>query len=265
MNNIFDSFKITIFELVGYVLPGLFLELLIYLFLFPSDFVGFTSHLPLLLILSYPLGQLLHSVSNVLDYDLGGLGWKIYHLIKEKDKNGHGVEDPQTRLGKRARSLRRLIEEYISKSAQSDVDKLLKEKLKLCDISGFDLFFLKESILAESGNIATNFEHLHYQKIFNKSLAFIFVVLLLISPFFPSLGIDKITLSSGKNININQSMVPMMVIAGVLYKIFYERAKFFKSYRDKIMNSAVRMYLEIGFSEKRFESNDNFSKSLSNA
>lgn len=250
MNNIFDSFKITIFELVGYVLPGLFLELLIYLFLFPSGFSAFTSHLPLLLILSYPLGQLLHSLSNVLDYDLGGLGWKIYHLIKEKNESGHGVKEPQTKLGKLAKSLRRLIEEHTTKPTKNDVDKFLNEKLKLGDIAGFDLFFLKESILAESGNIATNFEHLHYQKIFNKSLAFIFVSLVLVLPFLPSLGMDKITLSSSKSIGINQSMIPIMIVSAGLYKIFYERAKFFKSYRDKIMNSAVRMYLETKFNGK---------------
>lgn len=244
MNNIFDGFKITIFELVGYVLPGLFLELVVFIILFPTGITGFTNYLPVLLVLSYPLGQLLHSLSNILDYDISTLSWKLYHLIKEKDKDGHGVKEPKSRLGKFAKSLRQLIEKDTTKHVKNDIDELLKSRLNLEAITGFDLFFLKESILAETSNIATNFEHLHYQKIFNKSLAFIFVALTMTLPFLSSLGVDKITFSSGKSVSISQSLIPVMVMSAVLYKIFYERAKFFKSYRDKIMNSAVRMYLQ---------------------
>lgn len=242
MNNVFDSLKLTLFEIVGYVLPGVFLEIAICLFQ-PLGIANFSNHLPVLLLLSYPLGQILHSISNILDLNLYGLAWKIYHLIKEKDENGHGVKDPRSRLGRLARALRCLIEKHTPKQKKVDIDQMLKKRFCLENMNGFESFFLKESILAESSNIATNFEHLHYQKIFNKSVAFIFACLTLFIPVAPLLGLTTLYLSDTKFIKINENVLLLTAASAITFKIFYKRAIFFKSYRNKIMDSAVRMYL----------------------
>lgn len=243
MNNIFDSLKLTLFELVGYVLPGLFLEIIIFTLLFPLGFLSINNYIPLILIFAYPVGQLLHSISNIIDYDLRSFGWLVYHKIKEKDQDGHGVKNPVTKLGKVAKHLRTLIEDNTTKSEQYDIDQVLKSKLDLKNISNFDLFFIKESLLAESNNIATSFEHLHYQKVFNRSMAFIFACITIFLPFAHYFHILAFHISRSSSITINPNLLALVITNAIIYKVFYERSKFFKNYREKIMNSAVRIYL----------------------
>lgn len=127
MNSVFDSLKLTLFEIVGYVLPGVFLEMIVCLFL-PSGLSGFSNYLPILLLLSYPVGQLLHSASDVLDFPRE-LSWKTYHLIKEKDADGHGVRNPPSRMGKLAMNLRGFIESH---SARNEKDARLTSPHMLC-------------------------------------------------------------------------------------------------------------------------------------
>lgn len=241
--NIFDGFKLTIFELVGYILPGLFFQFIFYTFFSELGIESFISNLTLSLVLAYPLGQFLHSSSNILDYDIKSLGWSIYHKLKERDQYGHGVKEPTSKLGRLAKKLRYFIESH-SKKNKSNTNKILREKMDLDDFDNFDLFFLKESILAKSDSIATNFQHLHYQKIFNRSLAFTFILLFFIilsSNFF---GITEINITSEIKIDIQQHTLVLLLFSIVFYRIFYGRAKFFKSYRDKILNSATRLYLQ---------------------
>lgn len=238
--NGFKDLNLTIFELMSYIFPGLLVIVLVSVFT-ASGLELATNNLLITFFVSYIIGNILHTFSN--DFALKGMGWKLYHFCKEKDNGGHGVTEPKTMSGKFAHWFRyHVLQRKLPK--RMNVKKLIDDKYKKVALEPFDYYYIKEVILAKQPDVSASYQHLQYQRIFNNSL---FVVFLLSTPavlLVDYLIVLKFTINPTLAFNIDGSANILALASLFLALIFYKRARFFKEYRDKLLDATLLVYLE---------------------
>jgi hypothetical protein len=241
MSEDLNSLKLTIFELISYVFPRL-LVIILGLVFFPPGLSILKDNVILVSFFSYIIGNLLHQLSES-NLNLRQYGWKIYHWLKEKDEKGHGIENPTGRIGRLMKWFRH---KWLEKKKDPikdllNVTGILKEKCNVDEVTPYDLYFLKEAYLINQPSLAGYYQYLLYQKIFNKSLSLIFfltAVLLIILDYFKTISVN---IYPGLSYSIDGK--GLIISAGLilLSLVFKDRSRFFKDYRDKILDMNVLM------------------------
>ncbi|MBN1168592.1 hypothetical protein JXA63_01760 [Candidatus Woesebacteria bacterium] len=250
MENMISGIKIAIYDFIGYVLPGLLLVFIISPIIGQKGLITVFNNIWVFLLLSYPLGQILHSLSVILDVSPKKYGWRIYHSLKEQDSKGHGVNNPKTVEGKIAARIRSLIEDKNSDLSFTKVtNDLLVKSFDLESMHGLDLFMLKETILANNQGVSGTYDYLQYQKTFNKSLSLIFAITAVVTVLVEYGSSFKLYLSNDHVVATPYLATVYFVVNLAFCVIFYKRAMFFKKYREKVINSAVLIYLKEKLSE----------------
>jgi hypothetical protein len=196
----------------------------------------FQGYWPYILIISYIIGNILHQLS----FGLKNLLWKLYHTIKEKDKNNHSVKEPKKVFGKFALFLRYdLLDRRHFGSLGEVVNKKTKNTYKLNDISDFELFIFKETFAGSVDKIPASYVYLHYQAVlsFSFSLVCIFLIFVVFSKAIFSNVI--IYLSSGNYIDFKYISLVTISILLICFYIFFRRGVFFERYRKSVINSIM--------------------------
>jgi len=241
MSEDLNSLKLTIFELISYVFPG-FLVIIFGLLFYPGGLSILKDNVILVSFFSYIIGNLLHQLSES-SFNLRQYGWKIYHWLKEKDEKGHGVENPKSLTGKLIKSFRYKILEKKKDPLKDLLNTvgIFKKNCDLEEITSYDMYFLKEAYLVNQQSLAGYYQYLLYQKIFNRSLSLIFfltAVLIIILDYYRTLIIyfyPELTYSiDGKGWLIAVGLL-------LLSLTFRNRSRFFKDYRDKILDMNIVM------------------------
>lgn len=235
MNEGLKILQLSVFEIISYFFPGvIFLSLIIALI--PSVGFGVVSeNLIAFIFVSYLLGNIIHSLSDIPSKVL----WNIYHRFKEKDSDGHGLNIPRKFIGKAIHKMRYiLLDKGIEENLSNIANSKIKERLKGQKFVNMDISQIKEMSLITNNKASGYFEYLNYQKVFSKSISFIFLIYSITTILIAIFGDYSINLPYGK-IDFPYLAFIVFLISVSLSIVFNSRFLFFKQYREAILNSNI--------------------------
>lgn len=241
MDKFFSDIKLSIFEVISFVLPG-FAFLVLGSTLFPG-YISLTDVFANLIpytLLSYVLGLILHSLSVNEFFNWKQMGWKVYHRFKEKDAEGHGVKEPQTIRGRLSKAFRyKFLEVGPQKTLEVLAVETLKKRFGNKSLDNFDAYFVMEALFIQNDPLSKQFEHLHYQKVFARSLATVFLLYALATIAVSNFADFILYLGDKNPVEFKFLDRVVVIVSLLLYFLLLARANFYKLYRDKIMSVAV--------------------------
>lgn len=236
MTESLKSLQLSIFDIISYILPGFVLILSICLIFSPDGMELIEENTFVVLIFSYLLGNLVHSVAILPDKWL----WKFYHRYKEKDKDGHGVERPQKLLGKIVKFLRyNLIADEGKGNLGSAAKTQIMKTVNGHKLDDMDLYQLKETFFISTPSVAGYYEYLNYQKVFSASLGKVFLILVILIPLKAIIGDLSLNFGNGRILDFPYISVALTLCCAAVSIIFLRRYQFFRRYRNSIMNSNI--------------------------
>lgn len=244
MEKYVKAVQLTLFDIFSYILPGIFLISILFLF-YSSTGLKFIADNPIpILFVSYILGHILHLINGVPQE----LIWFIYHQLKEKDGNGRGVQNPTKNLGKFAKWLRyTFLEESEDQRPESHLkdaaNNLLNEYYNEEKLTSYDWFYIKENIFYRN-KISIKYEFLHYLKIFCRSIAFSLLICAISTAMTAVLSDLTFHISPDYIIDFNYIAVIFFLICVVLSLTFYKQGNFYKKYRDNALNAETYLYIK---------------------
>ena len=238
MKDFFDKLQFNLFEIFGYIIPGLIFIAGVSL-LTPWD--ELQVHLGILIISAYVLGNVFHTFNDTFTKKT----WKFYHKRKDKDKNNRGLQKPKTNWGKTALIVRKFLLDTTNSATLSKVaDKSICEKYKIKSGDKLATFYIKEVFLSKDSELYGKYEYLHYQKIFSQTLSIVFFTLALLltinKMFFSTylyMGEVSFEITAIQTFLITFTMI-------VLAYTFYKRGIFFSTYRKDILSASLLINID---------------------
>lgn len=231
MNSFMDGIKITLFELMAYVLPG-YVSLALMEYFFNLKYVNYAQDPLIFFVVVFLLGHVIHTLSVVVTIEVKDLGWLIYHRLKEKDENGKGVETPKGIKGKIAKVFREKYLDTISKQKNNLVSSanaiLQKKDENLKTLNGLEFYHVKEVIFADNPRVSEYFLFTHYYSVLCRSLALLSVGAVFLFTF---------NLYIANSLNMHDLI--LLLVSGSVFEVFLNRHNFYKQYRSKLIDAHV--------------------------
>ncbi len=236
MNEVVSSSKFTIFDLVVYLIPGLILVLYVAYTIpgFPS--LNNPPGIVTSLVSAFVAGNILHQFAPVPEAFL----WGIYHMLKERDSDGHGVTNPKYPWGKFAKWFRyNLLEFKQSLELKQNATKLIAKDFAVDSKNALDIYYCKEVLFNIDPEARSGFLYLHYQSLFSKSMAFLLFLLSALTIAHILIGDFAIYSKGIKIFDFEGFGIAMSLASIFLVPIFVKRYKFFDGFRKQVVNAYV--------------------------
>ncbi len=233
MKDFFDKLQFNLFEIIGYIIPGLIFIAGVS-FLTPWD--EFQIHLGILIIGGYVLGNVFHTFNDTFTKKM----WKFYHKRKDKGKNNRGLQKPKTKWGKTALFIRKFLLDTTSSETLSKVaDKSICEKYKIKGDDKLATFYIKEVFLSKDSELHGKYEYLHYQKIFSQTLSVVFFTLASLLTIHKLLFSTYLYMRKVRfEISVIQTLLTSFALLVLAYT-FYKRGLFFSTYRKDVLSASL--------------------------
>ncbi|MEM1312150.1 MAG: hypothetical protein AAGF07_01665 [Patescibacteria group bacterium] len=204
MSDALSSLESQTFEIIAYVFPGTIFVIAVFNLVFDVAISQIFSNFISVMFAGFIFGLGLHSVYNLV--------WKL---------------------------LRRSNTKAASSELYTKANDLIKEKYNIDDATNLELYFVKERILVDSTHVTEYYNHLSYQKIFSSSFAIncFFIALVLLTRFFTT----ELFINLDSNyIYIAPRLVLLLaVVCIVAGAVFFNRANFYRDYRNSVLNANV--------------------------
>lgn len=234
MGEAVSNSKFSIFDFIVYLIPGLFFILFLSFIIPGMPYIDAVPEYFVAVILAFPIGNIFHEFAFIPAKFL----WIVYSIFKERDSEGHGVENPKYLWGKFAKFLRyRVLEPQKSKKLSTTANNLAVKEFSLEEKDYFSIFYFKEFSFINNPEARKGFEYLQYQSLFCKSMSF---CLFLISVLTASISIFSdfaIYRNNLKILDFEGFGVVTAISCLFLCVLFVKRYKFFEIFRKQIIDA----------------------------
>lgn len=232
--------KFSIFDLIVYIIPG-FILISFFIFTLPNAPIpeSYFTFL-IVLVLSFLIGNIAHEFSFVPTQ----LIWSIYHILKEKDEDGHGKKNPRFPWGKTAMLIRNVILDSVTSIAlYNQANQLVHKSFNMEKKDKLGIYYIKEILFASTPPICQHFSYLYNQELFSKSMSVVFLIIGVFSLLYESFNNFAFYYQAEILFDYPSLGFIVTLFSFIFILIFVRRYRFFAEYRKQIVNAHIINFL----------------------